>query len=209
MTSMAILIAHKHDPENDKALAIALDCIVRNTRNDYELLVDTDTPSCPYRLLNRMVHQTSAEYVVFSNSDIFFPPGWDVPMMNAAAPDVIITGVVVEPGAIGVNVLNHEHNFGMTPDTFDRAAFEQWVVDGSEIPDGDGWYFPSLHNRQEFLALGGFDLSRGAFPEPLDTYYWQRWREGGRRVQRVKSFSYHLQQYSFKEEQDKAVRHAV
>ncbi len=209
MTSIAILIAHKHDPENDKALAIALDCIVRNTRNDYELLVDTDTPGCPYRLLNRMVDQTSAEYVVFSNSDIFFAPGWDVPMINAAAPDVIITGVVVEPGAIGVNVLNHEHNFGMTPDTFDRATFEQWVVDGSEIPDGDGWYFPSLHNRQEFLALGGFDLSRGTFPEPLDTYYWQRWREGGRRVQRVKSFSYHLQQYSFKEEQDKAVRHAV
>jgi len=208
MARLAVLIAHKHQAANDAALAVALDCLVRHTRTDYELLVDSTTPACPYRVLNTLVRQTAAEWIVFSNSDVFMAPGWDEPLLEQAAPQRIVTGVIVEPGAIGVNILNHQHNFGMTPERFDRAAFERWVAETPETPAGAGWYFPSLHHRETFLDFGAFDTTLGHFPAPLDAIYWDRWLAAGREVVRAQSYSYHLQQYSSEAEQEKAVRHA-
>lgn len=207
MPEIAILIPHKHTPENDKALAIALDCIVRNTGVDYELLIDATTPACPYEVVNRMALSTRAEYIVPTNSDIFFAPGWVEPLLAAASPRKIVTGVLVESGAIGVNERNEHRDFGMTPERFDREAFEEWVAEQSGTPTGIGWFFPSLHHRATFNARGGFDLSRGRFPEPLDKHYWQQWRESGGAVERVASYAYHLQNYSNEAEQVKAVRH--
>lgn len=208
MSALSILIAHKHEPENDAALAIALDCIVQNTRHDYELLIDTTTPDCPYRVWNRLAKAATAPYLLFTNSDVFLGPNWDVPMLEAAATDVIVTGVVVEPGAIGVNERNMHRNWGMTPQTFDRAGFEGWITTTpGGYPGGDGWFMPSLHPREVFLALGGFDESLGLFPEPLDEEYWQVWKAAGRHIHRVDSFSYHLQNWSNAAEQTKAVRY--
>lgn len=212
MAEIAILIPHKHSPENDKALAVALDCIVRNTGVDYELLIDATTPACPYAVINRLALCTTAEYIVPTNSDVFFAPGWVEPMLTAAAPDAIVTGILVEPGAIGVNVLNHQRDFGMTPERFDRDGFEQWVAEQleseqPEVPSGEGWYFPSMLHRATFNARGGFDLARGTFPEPLDKHYWHGWRKSGGKVVRTVSYAYHLQNYSNEVEQVKAVRH--
>lgn len=205
--SIAILIAHKHETANDKALDIALSCVVRNTRNDYQLLVDTKTPDCPYRVWNRLAAATSAEWVLFTNSDVFLAPGWDTPMLEVAQPDIIVTGVVVEPGAIGVNDRNVLQNFGMAPDSFNRQAFEEWAstIPGG-IPGGIGWFMPSLHHRETFLKVGGFDISRGIFPDPLDEDYWNKWKAAGRRIHRVASYSYHLQNWSNPSEQTKEVR---
>lgn len=205
--SIAILIAHKHEPENDKALDIALACIVRNTRTDYQLLVDTKTPDCPYRVWNRLARSTDAEWLLFTNSDVFMAPGWDVPMLDIAQPDTIVTGVVVEPGAIGVNERNIDKSFGMTPESFDRKAFEEWITtEPGGVPGGIGWFMPSLHHRETFLRIGGFDTSLGVFPEPLDEEHWNRWKASGRRIERVMSYSYHLQNWSNPVEQSKEVR---
>jgi len=207
MSRIAILIPHKHTYANDRALSVALDCIIANTGVDYEILIDSETPACPYQVINRMARQTQVEYLVFSNSDIFFAPGWAEPMLAMAQPNRIVTGVTVECGAIGVNILNHHHNFGMTPDRFDRAAFERWVIEAPEVPQGNGWYFPSMHNRQAFLDAGGFDTSKGAFPDPLDADYWDRWEKSGQHIHRVLSFCYHLQAFSFADENQKSVRY--
>jgi hypothetical protein len=208
MAEIAILIPHKRAPENDKALTVALDCIARNTDIDYELLIDATTPACPYEVINRLARAASAEYVVFANSDVFFAPGWAEPMLAVAAPNKIVTGVLVEPGAIGVNERNAHFNFGMTPDRFDREAFEAWVAEQSGNPTGVGWFFPSLHHRETFLSRGGFDPARGRFPEPLDKHYWNQWQRSDGQIERVASYAYHLQNWSNPEEQAKAVRYA-
>lgn len=202
---LSICIAHKHTPENDKALAIALDCIVRNTLCDYELLIDTTTPAEPYHVYNALAKKASGEYVVFSNSDVFFAQRWDEPMLYAADKYTIVTGVLVECGAIGVNAENVERNFGMTPDTFQRDEFEAWAKGAGEW-GGDGWYFPCLMPRQTFIQAGMFDTSRGGFPNPLDIWFWEKWRGMGLKVKRVRSFAYHLQNYSNEKEQSKPVR---
>lgn len=205
--AFTILLPHLREPNNDAALKICLDCIVSNTSVNYELIIESVAERRDiYRVLNKMAERASTKWIVFHNSDVFVAPGWAEPLLAAADETKIITGVIVECGAIGVNVLNHHRNFGMTPETFRRGEFERWVKETPEIPDGDGWYFPSLHNRHSFLDMGGFDTHLGTFPDPLDIDYWNRWREAGYGVRRVPSFCYHLQFWSSESEQTKAVR---
>jgi len=204
MPDLSVLIAHKREPSNDDALAITLDMLADNTACEYELLIDDTTPKDAYVAYNDLAAQASCEWIVFLNSDTFPGPGWDVEMLKAAEPHTIITPVLVECGAIGVHVMNYEANFGNTPANFDRKSFEQWVNNGGEMRSGEGWYMPSLHPRDEFLALGGFPTHRGAFGFiQIDKLYWDAWREVGNMVKRVRSFFYHLQYWSAEHEQKK------
>lgn len=196
MPNVAILIPHKRNRANDRALTIALACLVANTDVDYEILIDSETPACPYAVINRLAWKTTADWLVFSNSDVFFAPGWVEAMLTEAKPDTIATGVLVECGAISVADENVDRNFGRTPDAFNREEFEQWAADQTEIPRGEGWYFPSMHHRETFLARGGFDIHLGAFPQPLDIWYWNKWKADGLRVRRTASYAYHLQNFS-------------
>lgn len=209
MVALSILIPHKHTPENDKALAIALACLAANTRADFELMIDAETPADPYVVLNSMAARARGEYLFFSNSDIFVGPGWDEDLLRRAAQDTIVNATLVEPGAIGVFVDNMTRDFGMTPDTFRRAEFEEWAarLDLSDYPSGEGFVYYALINRTQFLGRGGFDTSRGSFPEPLDSYFWKDWKKSGLRIERAYSLVYHLQNYSNEAEQAKAVRH--
>lgn len=207
MSRFSILLPHKKEANNDKALAIALSCIADNTRNQYELIIDSTTPADPYVVLNDMARRASGEYLFFSNSDLFMAKGWDIDLLEKASPDTIVNITLVEPGAIGVSDQNIWLSFGMTPDTFNRPAFEAWAEDQRILPPGDGFEYYSLINRQVFLDRGGFDLSRGPFPEPLDTYFRERWLNDGLKMCRAFSFGAHLQNWSNPEEQQKPVRY--
>jgi hypothetical protein len=212
MTSvqLSVLIPHKHTPANDQALAIALSCLAANTHADFEIMVDAETPADPYVVLNSMAERARGGYLFFSNSDIFVSPGWDSDLLARAAHDTIVNATLVEPGAIGVFVDNMTRDFGMTPEKFRRAEFEEWAahLDLTDYPGGTGFVYYALIHRETFLARGGFDTSRGPFPEPLDSYFWKEWKKDGLRIERAYSLVYHLQNYSNEEEQAKAVRHA-
>lgn len=199
MPSLSILIPHKHVSHNDDALSVALDCIVRNTRHDYELIVDTTTPGEPYSLYNALAKKAAGEFVVFSNTDVFFAPDWDVAMLAAANRYAIVTGILVECGAIGVSDRNVNRDFGRRPDTFRRDEFESWCATSDIQPTGIGWYMPCCVHRETFLKMGGFDTSQGGFPIPLDGMFWDKWKSMGLDIQRVRSFAYHLQNFSDKE----------
>jgi len=204
MADISVLIAHKREPANDTALDIALEMLADNTAAEYELLIDDTTPKDPYVAYNDLAAQAACEWIVFLNSDTFAGPGWDAPMLEAASHNTIVTPVLVECGSIGVNVMNFERNFGNTPASFKRAEFERFVTNGGEWRDGEGWYMPSLHPRDEFLALGGFPTHRGTFGiDQIDTMYWETWKEAGNKVKRVRSWFYHLQWWSSEFEQEK------
>jgi len=206
---LSILLPHLRQRENDKALKVCLDTIIDNTGVNYEIIVESVAERRDiYPVCNSMAERARAEYIVFHNSDVFFAPGWAEAFLEAAAHDTIVAGVIVECGAIGVASANIKRNFGMTPESYQRAAFERWVISEGFMPPGEGWYFPSLHPRDEFVELGGFDSSRGGFMvQPSDIDYWNQWRAMGRKVVRVPSFCYHLQNFSTESEQTKAVRH--
>lgn len=205
---LSILIPHKKTPENDKALAVALTCIADNTRNDYQLLVDSETPADPYVVINRLAEMAQGEYLFLSNSDIFVSPGWDIDLLARAAPNKIVNVTLVEPGAIGVFDGNFTRDFGMRPDTFQRAEFEAWAsAPDGEYPSGSGFVYYALLHRGTFLDRGGFDTMRGKFPDPLDSWYWKEWKEVGGVIERSTSLVYHLQSWSNEAEQTKDVRH--
>lgn len=205
MADLSICIAHKHTPRNDAALRVALDCIVDNTRCDYELLIDTTTPADPYQVYNELVQQAQTPYCVLTNSDVFFAPNWDVEFLAHANEHTILSGILAECGAIGVAYGNLKQNFGMTPEAFNRQAFEDWSVD-CHFPAGNGWYMPCLMPRDRFITLGGFDV-RGSFQlDPVDKWFWSTWEANGGLFKRVRSVAFHLQNWSNSEEQQKEVR---
>lgn len=196
--AISILIPHLREPQNDKAMLIAIDCIIANTDIDYELIIESvATRRDIYPVLNNMAHRARAEWLCFSNSDVFLAPGWASAFYDARDAETIVGGVIVECGAIPVNSRNVEKHFGVTPESFNREAFEAYVANGDVWAEGEIWYFPCLLNKREFNHLGGFDTSKGHFPiDPLDVLFWDKWKASGRGIKRVKSYSYHLQNFT-------------
>lgn len=214
---ISILIAHKKERENDKALKIALDTIVDNTDVDYEVFVRavTEYQDC-YAVYNDMAQYARGEWLVFHNSDTFVAPRWASEMVKIAAPDAIVGCVLVECGAIGTARQNVNLDLGRTPEMFNRAGFEQWAAAqypntfmnpgyGDTAADKAGvWYFPSLIGKQAFIDSGMFDTEQG-WPFPNDINYWNRWAADGKRLIKAPAYIYHLQAYSVKENQEKRV----
>lgn len=200
---VSILLPHLRNPSNDAALRVCLDCLITNTGINFELMLESVAERRDiYGVLNHMAARCNTDWILPLNTDVFVAPGWIEPLYEARDADTIVSPVMVECGAIPVNDLNLERNFGRRPETFRRAEFETWVADGGgwrdDWRDGDAaWYFPSLLARDGFVnAMHGFDTDLGGFPAPLDVDYWARWTARGGKFKRVQSFVYHLQAYN-------------
>lgn len=203
--AFTVILPHKRNPGNDRALAICLDCLYTNTRSDFILISDAAYNEPLYERVNRMVEQANTAYCVYLASDTFLAPDWDLPMLEAASWQTFVTGVLVEPGAIAMHSLNVHKDFGRTPETFRRAQFEAWVASEAPMVEGEGWPCPYLFPRDGWLEHGGLQES-GLAPDhhgftEADNELWTRWKADGNQIVRVRSFAYHLQRYSAEDEQ--------
>lgn len=207
--TFTVILPHRRNPGNDAALAIAIDCLQKNTVNDFTLLLDcaVDQPLNPR--VNRMFETAQTEVCVYTASDMFFAPGWDVPMLAMYTPDTIVTNVVVEPRAIAMHPMNLEADYGKRADTFRRAQFEAFCKD-APVMSGQGWYAPYMVNRQAWLDFGGLmqvnTETDGMGFNSADVILFDKWKAAGKSIQRAPSFCYHLQRYSDVGEQEDAKR---
>lgn len=207
--AFTIILPHRKQDRNTDALNVAIDCLMRNTANDFILSIDAaaDQPLAPR--VNRMVIHAPTEICVYWASDIFAGPEWDVPMLEEYTSKTLVTGVLVEPGVMAMHGQNYHRDFGRRPETYERELFEAWVL-SQDIPmlEGEGFYCPYLFNRDEWLAMGGYTVPLTGAPvfDGADVTLFNRWKESGRRIVRARSYAYHLQRWSDESEQEHAKR---
>jgi hypothetical protein len=202
--AFSIILPHKRNPGNDRALSICLDMLMANTVNDFILLMDAADNQPLYPRVNALFEQATTDCCVYWASDMFASPGWDVPMLELWNDHTIVTNTVVEPGVISMHGGNHKMDFGRKPDTFNRAAFEAWCAGGGHVAGGEGWYAPYMISRTGFWAMGGLDLNVDAGLEfgGADMALFAQWKANGNRVVRAPgSWAYHLQRWSDVDEQ--------
>lgn len=193
--AFTVLLPHKRNPGNDDALAICIDCLMKNTDHDFILMIDAAVNEPLQARINRMARQAPTEICVYHASDMFFAPHWDTPMLDLYTPETFVTNVVVEPRAIAMYEGNLEHNFGMRPETFQRRAFEAWSVD-APLLGGTPWYCPYMFSKTEFFKHGGLEENLAGEFNAADMRLFERWKSAGNQVVRAKGFVYHLQKYS-------------
>lgn len=205
MAAFTVILPHKRNPGNDRALAIALDCLFTNTVNDFHLLIDAAENEPLYPRMNRLIGQAETDCVVYTCSDIFHAPGWDVPMLAAWNETTFVMGVLVEPGAIGAHPENITRDFGRRPETFDREGFEAYAQE-APVPSGTGFPAPMMMSRARVLELGGYGAityTDGQGFSDADLVLIRRHEQAGGTCVRARAYFYHLQRFSELAEQTK------
>lgn len=184
-------------PTSARTRRVWATCLADNTTLDYEVLLSVHSARDAYACHNDLARQARGEYLIFAEDDKYFAPGWDVAFRDMAAPDTLVIGSLVESGITPVHAANLAVNFGVTPETFDRAAFERHV-DGYRLPHADFWSFPWCIHRETFLSVGGFNTALLGTHEGtmLDNVFWQAWLASGRRQMRAAAWAYHLMRWT-------------
>lgn len=198
--AFTVVLPHKRNKGNDKALQVCLSCLFDNTKNDFKLLIDAAENQPLYQRINALIAQADTDCIVYMASDVFVSPNWDVPMLELWDVNTIVNNVIVEPRAIAMHAENLEADFGRTPEQFasKRAQWEAWVQD-AHFPNGEGWYSGYMLSRSKFLEMGSFSTGEVADWQGFsgaDMLFFENWKASGKRVVRARSYSYHLQRYS-------------
>lgn len=213
MPAFTILLPHKNNPRNNEALAICMDCLIKNTVNDFELHISIARNQLLYSTMNRLVEEAPIGVCVFLHSDMFVSPGWDEAMLallDQNMGNTFVTGLLVEPGAIGVHPNNYEKDFGRSPDKFRREEFEAWAC-SEEVPKahGEGWVAPIAFYRGVWLANGGHDLRGDDDWTNRDNDMLAKFKAKGGKIIQAQAPVFHLQRYSETEEQNHPKRNEL
>ncbi|MEW6685303.1 MAG: glycosyltransferase family 9 protein [Candidatus Edwardsbacteria bacterium] len=72
---------------------------------------------------NIAVSKATQQYLFLINDDVFFGPDWDVNLIKHVSPNMVISGVYLEPGSIPVAPCYLEYNCGRVWSEFDENTF--------------------------------------------------------------------------------------
>jgi hypothetical protein len=173
------------------------DILKENTKHSYELIEIIDSNDV-YDAYNTGVAKASTNTVVLMNDDMFVSKNWDEYYIKHTKDKTICTGYLVEPGVIPVSNKNIMLDFGISPETFRKNEFQKWCdATSSVIPEFKenckGWYMPISFNKDTFIPYP----NTVKFPHPNDiTLLDEILPMMGFKFLKVKSFVYHLQNYS-------------
>lgn len=198
--AFTVILPHRRNKGNDRALQVCLSCLFDNTVSDFKLIIDAAEDQPLYPRINALVEQSTTDCVVYLASDVFVSKAWDVPMLALWDANTIVNNIIVEPRAIAMSAQNLERDFGRTPEQFaaHRGEFEAWVSD-AHFPAGEGWFSGYMFSRSAFLERGGFATDEA--PDAMgfsgaDALFFDQWKQSGKQVVRARSYAYHLQRWS-------------
>ena len=188
----SILLPHYHTDVDKRALRVALDTIVRHTVGDYELIVQAHRGNNAYPMWNAMAKAATTDWLIFTVSDHFVSPAWDVPLWEARDENTLVMGGLVESGFRSVAEQCIEHNFGMSPEKFEEAEFNAFAATKPPIPPMEAWVWPWIIHKEAFFNMGSFGID----PTLSDMHFFRAWIACGRAWKRVESYSYHLMNWT-------------
>lgn len=167
-----------------------------NTVGELELVEIVDSRDV-YDAFNNGVYKATNDLVILLNDDMYVSPGWDTLYHKYHEPNLILTGILVEPGVVPVSERNVCRNYGTTPLTFNRSAFEDFASQFESYPeiiyDRKGWYMPIAFNKKTFIPYP----NEIKYPHPNDiTLIDHILLSRGFKFAQVKSVVYHLQNFS-------------
>ena len=113
-----------------------------------------------YRAWNKAVMAAPTQWVVLMNSDMYVSDWWLDELMacKRAHPMSLPTSLLVESGKLESAMPEWVHDFGRTPDAFDREGFLDFAAKGRQraLMEPGRLFMPVLFDRQEFLDIGGY-----------------------------------------------------
>lgn len=202
MPDLSIIVPSLHITTSARALKVFLSCLVDNTSTAYELLLSSHDDKDTYVSFNELASQARGKYLALLNDDIFMSPGWDTAFMEQAKADRLLIGCLVESGIKPVHPAYAKHDYGTTPEEFQRESFEKAIARHNyKINNVPIWGVPWLVEREAFLDLGGFETKWIGKTEgySLDQRFYDKWRDLGLETLRVGAWGYHLMSWSFRD----------
>lgn len=121
--------------------------------------------------VNIGVQNATGEYLLISNDDMYYAPGWD---KNLDFDYLVFSPNLIEPRdnpGSASPFLKWGHD-GYTLDNFDRGLFDDWMDafhKGEEGPDTPGFNFPVFIKRDFWNFLGGYDTAYDPWGSNGDT----------------------------------------
>ena len=110
-----------------------------------------------YRAYNYAASKARGEYLLFINSDMYFPKGFLSNLYASRNSNKFIAARLVESGSLRPSPPSLRKNFGKSLLTFRSRNFENYAK--AKLRPGvhrGGLYMPSLIHQMKFLDLGGF-----------------------------------------------------
>lgn len=123
-----------------------------------------------YRAYNFGVKEAKGDYVLLTNSDMSYAPGFLYSMMQQRSPSKYLVGKLIESGRLKPSNLAIKKNLGKTLEKFKREKFYRIankIASNSLSPAG--LFMPCLVDRQVFLDRGGFPEGN-LVPQSLESY---------------------------------------
>lgn len=202
---LSVLVPSMRNANGSRTLTVFMACLLDNTTEEFEFLLSSHNAKDAYVALNDLAAQASGEYLVMLGDDMYVAPHWNEALI-AGDPSRLEVGSLTESGLSPVNEENWKRDFGVTPEEYRRAEFEQYAATLRPFPEESAqrfWGLPWCINRKTFLDRGGFDIHNPspAIRDALDFYFWRAWLDEGLRVRRAPMMVYHLMRWTSRDYQ--------
>jgi hypothetical protein len=152
-----------------------------------------------YECYNYGAKKAKGTTVCLTNDDMVMAPHWDAYATEMLEDDMLMTGVLVEPGVVKVSDLNITYDLGRIPAEFQAEKFQKLAAERRKeevAADKQGWYMPVLFSKDAFLKEGGYPTVP-PFPAANDVVFFKAWVNKGKRVvQCLDLYAYHFQRLS-------------
>jgi len=212
-------------------LTLCVDSLLANSRHRNQLVVYADgsgddtreflqtlagNPQVKFRYekenvgitkaLNHAAKMADNPYLYFINDDMVFAPGFDEALLRHAAPNRVLTGVMIEPERANLRVgrLQIKRDFGLVAAEFDRAGFEHEAPRLGENRLEPGISYPFMIAKELFWRIGGID-ERFAGPVHDPDLFYRVALSGAEMFRVCDSLCYHFSGRSLRFEDGKEV----